>query len=312
MKKKLVALLSTAVLLCGCLGLSAMATRPSIELMEFYVTKTSNSAYAPILYYRNNAKRTIKYIDWRTTAYNRVGDPIPENATKFLRTVGPITPSEVLWSTNAPLNTRFGLENNSPFKRYKETNYKVSIGNYQQPVYQDEYNNFFVQRNKYDGNTGVYLTEDEVENAMYYWWCDFPDIGWMSNVIDHVMVDEIVVTYMDGSEEIITNMGSPYRITGFQNPPFYQQLAQYQAVYNYQDYLTYNPDLAALYGADQKKLFDHFVTSGMKEGRRGSSGFDLNTYKANNPELVAMFGDDNVKYYEHYIANGKAEGRIAA
>ena len=54
------------------------------------------------------------------------------------------------------------------------------------------------------------------------------------------------------------------------------------------------------------------MTSGMKEGRRGSSGFDLNTYKANNPELVAMFGDDNVKYYEHYIANGKAEGRIAA
>ena len=78
------------------------------------------------------------------------------------------------------------------------------------------------------------------------------------------------------------------------------------------DYLTYNPDLAALYGADQKKLFDHFVTSGMKEGRRGSSEFDLNTYKANNPELVAMFGDDNVKYYEHYIASGKAEGRIAA
>ena len=27
--------------------------------------------------------------------------------------------------------------------------------------------------------------------------------------------------------------------------PFVQQLAQYQAVYNYQDYLTYNPDLAA-------------------------------------------------------------------
>jgi len=54
------------------------------------------------------------------------------------------------------------------------------------------------------------------------------------------------------------------------------------------------------------------VTSGMKEGRRGSSEFDLNTYKANNPELVAMFGDDNVKYYEHYIASGKAEGRTAA
>lgn len=115
-----------------------------------------------------------------------------------------------------------------------------------------------------------------------------------------------------GTKETIYHPNSKYQGMTLQNPPFYQQLAQYQAVYNYQDYLTYNPDLAALYGADQKKLFDHFVTSGMKEGRRGSSGFDLNTYKANNPELVAMFGDDNVKYYEHYIANGKAEGRIAA
>jgi hypothetical protein len=53
------------------------------------------------------------------------------------------------------------------------------------------------------------------------------------------------------------------------------------------------------------------VTNGMKEGRQGSSEFNLNTYKANNPDLVAAFGDDNVKYYEHYISSGKAEGRIA-
>ena len=64
-------------------------------------------------------------------------------------------------------------------------------------------------------------------------------------------------------------------------------------------------------GANQKALFEHFVTNGMKEGRQGSSEFNLNTYKANNPDLVAAFGDDNVKYYEHYISSGKAEGRIA-
>ena len=97
----------------------------------------------------------------------------------------------------------------------------------------------------------------------------------------------------------------------FQNPPFAQQLAQYQAVYNYQDYLKLNPDLADAFGANQKALFEHFVTNGMKEGRQGSSEFNLNTYKANNPDLVAAFGDDNVKYYEHYISSGKAEGRIA-
>lgn len=313
MKKKLAGLLVTAVMLCGCFGLSAMAAKtPSLEMMDFHATITRNSAYNPVLYYRNNTNKTIKYIDWYVSARNRVGDKISGNAEKFLNTVGPVEPFQVLWNANAPLNTRVELEDSSPFKRYRETNYKISIGDYQQSVYQDEYGNFFVQSNKYSGNTGIYLTEDEVENAMYMQWCEFPDTWWFSNVIDHLNVDGVMITYMDGSIELISDVGSKYRSMTLQNPPFVQQLAQYLAVYNYQDYLTYNPDLAALYGADQKKLFDHFVTSGMKEGRRGSSEFDLNTYKANNPELVAMFGDDNVKYYEHYIASGKAEGRTAA
>ena len=72
-----------------------------------------------------------------------------------------------------------------------------------------------------------------------------------------------------------------------------------------------NMKLAAQYGANQKALFEHFVTSGMKEGRQGSAGFNLSAYKANNPDLVAVFGDDNVKYYEHYISQGRAEGRVA-
>ena len=313
MKKKLAGLLVTAVMLCGCLGLSAMAAKtPSLEMVDFHATVTQNSAYNPVLYYRNNTNKTIKYIDWYVSARNRVGDKISGDAAKVLSTVGPVEPFQVLWNANAPLNTRVELEDNSPFKRYRETNYKISIGDYQQSVYQDEYGNFFVQSNKYSGNTGIYLTKDEVENAMYMQWCEFPDTWWFSNVIDHLNVDGVMITYMDGSIELISDVGSKYRSMTLQNPPFVQQLAQYQAVYNYQDYLTYNPDLAALYGADQKKLFDHFVTSGMKEGRRGSSEFDLNTYKANNPELVAMFGDDNVKYYEHYIASGKAEGRTAA
>ena len=69
--------------------------------------------------------------------------------------------------------------------------------------------------------------------------------------------------------------------------------------------------LAAQYGANQKALFEHFVTSGMKEGRQANSKFNLSAYKANNPDLVSVFGDDNAKYYEHYISSGKAEGRKA-
>lgn len=89
------------------------------------------------------------------------------------------------------------------------------------------------------------------------------------------------------------------------------QLSKYSAVYSYSDYVKYNPDLAAAFGDNQKALFEHFINSGMKEGRQGSSQFNLAVYKANNPDLVALFGDDNVKYYEHYMAGGKDEGRKA-
>ena len=75
--------------------------------------------------------------------------------------------------------------------------------------------------------------------------------------------------------------------------------------------MQYNPDLATAFGDNQKALFEHFINSGMKEGRQASSQFNLEAYKANNPDLVAQFGDDNAKYYEHYISSGKAEGRIA-
>ena len=60
-----------------------------------------------------------------------------------------------------------------------------------------------------------------------------------------------------------------------------------------------------------RKVMDLAFAEGMKEGRQGSMGFNLNAYKANNPDLVAVFGDDNVKYYEHYISQGRAEGRVA-
>ena len=84
------------------------------------------------------------------------------------------------------------------------------------------------------------------------------------------------------------------------NLPYEQLLSQYSAVYNYKDYVAYNADLVAVYGENPWKLLQHFINSGMKEGRQGSSEFNLAAYKANNPDLVALFGDDNAKYYEHY------------
>lgn len=37
----------------------------------------------PTIYSRNNTNKTMKYVDFYATAYNRVGDPIPGVATKI-------------------------------------------------------------------------------------------------------------------------------------------------------------------------------------------------------------------------------------
>lgn len=319
MKRKIVAFFCTVAILCACLcGTAFAAKKPSVEMMfsigTWYLDGPGKGA-SPTIFYRNNTNKAIKYIDWYLTAYNRVGDQTADwstgESTKKLTTIGPVYPTNIVRNTNYEIQVQRLMPNDNPFKYYKNTNYFVAIGNELRAVYQDTYGNFFIQRDQNNVNSCTYLTEDEIENAMFDTWCSFSGISWQSNVIDHIAVEKAVVTYMDGSTETITNLASQYRSASLQNPPFAQQLAQYQAVYNYQDYLKLNPDLADAFGANQKALFEHFVTNGMKEGRQGSSEFNLNTYKANNPDLVAAFGDDNVKYYEHYISSGKAEGRIA-
>ena len=316
MKRKLSAALFTIVLLCVCFCGNAFATKkPSIEVITLQVQWGNNCAWNPTFYYRNNTNKAMKYIDFYTTAYNRVGDPVSAFATKKLTVVGPDQPFRVIKNVDAQLNMNRQLSDDSPFKYYTNTDYFVSIGDDDilTPVYCDLHGNFFVVPDTDDSDSCTYLSDDEVQNAMCNRVASFSDIWWKSNVIDHINVDYAVVTYMDGSRETVRNADNgAHRGIRLQNPPFVQQLAQYQAVYNYKDYLKLNPDLAEVFGTNQKALFEHFVTNGMKEGRQGNYQFNLAAYKTNNPDLVAAFGNSNVKYYEHYISNGKAEGRIAS
>jgi len=85
----------------------------------------------------------------------------------------------------------------------------------------------------------------------------------------------------------------------------------YSAVYNYNYYITANPDVAAAYPNDDIAALNHFVTFGMTEGRTASADFVLSVYKTKYPDLVSAFGNQNQLYYEHYIQFGKAEGRSA-
>ena len=299
---------------CFC-GSAFAAKKPSIEIITMQVNWEDNYVCDPTIYSRNNTNKTMKYVDFYATAYNRVGDPIPGVATKKLTVVGPIEPFRVARNNGAQLYMDQNFSDDSPFKYYTESDYAVSIGedDVLTRVYCDSYGNFFVMPDTNNIDSCTYLSEDEVQNATCDGGCRFDNVMWTSNIIDHINVDYAVVTYMDGSRETVRNADNgAHRGIRLQNPPFVQQLAQYQAVYNYKDYLKLNPDLAEVFGTNQKALFEHFVTNGMKEGRQGNYQFNLAAYKTNNPDLVAAFGNSNVKYYEHYISNGKAEGRIAS
>ena len=159
----------------------------------------------------------------------------------------------------------------------------------------------------------VFLTDDEVQNAVY---CDAVewDNLWYNSTIEDIVVTQADVIYMGGSKETVHQKAlySGHFRSDPTNQPYDILLNKYSTVYDYSFYKENNPDLAASLGDNQWKYLEHFINSGMKEGRQGNAEFNLAAYKANNPDLVAMFGDDNAKYYEHYIAGGKAEGRKAA
>ena len=76
----------------------------------------------------------------------------------------------------------------------------------------------------------------------------------------------------------------------------------YQAVFDAEYYYNSNPDLQAAFGYDAQKLFNHFVSSGIYEGRSGCANFNVAIYRANYPDLQAAFGIDFESYCAIYAA----------
>ncbi len=85
----------------------------------------------------------------------------------------------------------------------------------------------------------------------------------------------------------------------------------YSAVYNYQYYKAKYADLRVAFGDDTNAYINHFVTSGMSEGRQASEDFSVSYYQNKYSDLRAAFGADKTAYYHHYISSGRREGRIA-
>lgn len=86
----------------------------------------------------------------------------------------------------------------------------------------------------------------------------------------------------------------------------------YSAVYDFHTYLSINSDVRSLYGIDDIRVLQHFISYGMSEGRASSPQFNVNLYKQRNPDLQQAFGNNLKSYYLHYMMYGKKEGRIAS
>lgn len=119
MKRKIVAFFCTVAILCACLcGTAFAAKKPSIELMSLDATWNGAMVTNPVICFRVNGNKTIKYARWYVTAYNRVDDKTSMSPTKILTMVGPLEPFYVERNNNYELKAQDNAAEDSPFKYY--------------------------------------------------------------------------------------------------------------------------------------------------------------------------------------------------
>ena len=92
-----------------------------------------------------------------------------------------------------------------------------------------------------------------------------------------------------------------------QTPPVFTPTLDgldYSGVFDAHYYLSCNPDVAAVYGTEPARAFEHFACYGMAEGRRGSASFDVLAWRAAHPELEAVLGNSLPAWYACYVRGG--------
>ena len=102
-------------------------------------------------------------------------------------------------------------------------------------------------------------------------------------------------------------------ITTLQNPVTVLGGIDYSPVYDYNYYISANPDVRSAFGIiDDTAVLEHFIKYGMSEGRRANATFNVYTYKNNYKDLQAAFGNNLKAYYMHYLKDGIKEKRKAS
>lgn len=80
-------------------------------------------------------------------------------------------------------------------------------------------------------------------------------------------------------------------------------------VFDYRYYADQHPDIKAVFGYNETKLYEHFVSNGMQEGRNSSAVFNVKYYVENNYDIKVAFGNDYLAACYHFMNNGCKEYR---
>lgn len=75
----------------------------------------------------------------------------------------------------------------------------------------------------------------------------------------------------------------------------------YSDVFDASYYLYRYPDVAAVYGTEPERAFEHFVCHGMSEGRRGAESFSVLAYRSSHPDLEQTLGNALPAWYSYYV-----------
>ena len=84
------------------------------------------------------------------------------------------------------------------------------------------------------------------------------------------------------------------------------------SLFNAKLYYDLYPDLRVAFGYNETALKNHWLNSGINEGRIASLVFDAKYYLENNSDLKKAFGNNYKSAYEHFVNNGINEGRKAS
>ena len=92
---------------------------------------------------------------------------------------------------------------------------------------------------------------------------------------------------------------------------FVYKSVDYSPVFDPTFYANEYSDLKSAFGTNVSKLWNHFTTHGMVEGRQAHAKFNVNIYKNRYDDLQKAFGSNLPAYYQHYCQFGEKEGRSA-